>query len=84
LQSDEFRIRAEVLGAREAVRSATIVGAEVLGLPERLGKIQPGAWADLLVVEGNPLRDVSCLLGQGEHIPFVMKSGKVCIDRLPR
>jgi imidazolonepropionase-like amidohydrolase len=84
LQSDEFRIRAEVLGAREAVRSATIVGAEVLGLPERLGKVQPGAWADLLVVEGNPLRDISCLLGQGEHIPFVMKAGKICVDRLPR
>lgn len=84
LQSDEFRIRADVLGALEAIRSATVIGAEVLGLPQRLGRIQPGGWADLIVVEGNPLRDVSCLLGQGEHIPFVMKAGQVCVDRLPR
>jgi imidazolonepropionase-like amidohydrolase len=42
----------------------------------------PGAWADLLVVEGNPLRDVSCLPGQGEHIPLVMKAGKMQVDKL--
>ena len=82
LQSNEFRIRADVLGAHEAIRSATVIGAEVLGLPHRLGRIQPNAWADLLVVDGNPLRDVSCLLGQGERIPFVMKGGTVFVDRL--
>ena len=48
----------------------------------RLGPIVPEAWADLLVVEGNPLSDVSCLLGQGEHIPLVMKAGKTQVDRL--
>ncbi|MGJ5129777.1 amidohydrolase family protein [Bradyrhizobium oligotrophicum] len=82
LQSDEFRIRAEILGAREVIASATVIGAEVLGMQSKLGRIVPGAFADLLVVEGNPLRDVSCLLGQGDHIPLVMKAGKVHIDRL--
>ena len=82
LQSDEFRIRADVLGAAEAIRSATVIGAEVLGLPQRLGRIQEGAWADLLVVEGNPLDDVTCLLGQGEHIRMVMKGGKMYVDEL--
>jgi imidazolonepropionase-like amidohydrolase len=80
LQSDEFRIRAEILGAREVIASATVIGAEVLGMDGKLGRIVPGA--DLLVVEGNPLRDVSCLLGQGEHIPLVMKAGKIQVDRL--
>ncbi|GLH81280.1 peptidase M38 [Bradyrhizobium sp. SSBR45G] len=82
LQSDEFRIRAEIVGAREAIASATVIGAEVLGMEGKLGRIQPGAFADLLVVDGNPLHDVSCLLGQGDHIPLVMKAGKVHIDRL--
>jgi imidazolonepropionase-like amidohydrolase len=59
-----------------------VVGAEVLGMEGKLGRIVPRAFADLLVVEGNPLRDVSCLLGQGDHIPLVMKAGKVHIDRL--
>lgn len=82
LQSDEFRIRAELLGPQAVIASATIVGAEVLGMEGKLGRIAPDALADLLVVEGNPLRDVSCLLGQGEHIPLVMKAGKAEVDRL--
>ena len=48
----------------------------------KLGVIAPGACADMLVVDGNPLRDVSCLLGQGEHIPLVMQNGKVQFDEL--
>jgi len=82
LQSEEFRIRAEIQGAREVIASATVIGAEVLGMQGKLGRIVPEAWADLLVVEGNPLGDVSCLLGQGEHIPLVMKAGKIQVDRL--
>ena len=82
LQSEEFRIRAEIQGAREVIASATVIGAEVLGMEGKLGRIVPNALADLLVVDGNPLRDVGCLLGQGEHIPLVMKAGKVQFDRL--
>ncbi|MDQ0588515.1 metal-dependent hydrolase family protein [Variovorax paradoxus] len=82
LQSDEFRLRAEVLSPAEAIASATVVGAEVLGMPDRLGRLVPGALADILVVDGNPLRDVSCLLGQGERIPLVMKEGVVQFNEL--
>jgi imidazolonepropionase-like amidohydrolase len=82
LQSDEFRIRAEVLDPREIIASATVIGAEVLGMTGKLGRIAPEAWADLLVVNGNPLRDVSCLLGRGEQIPLVMKAGQIQFDEL--
>ncbi|KIQ28444.1 peptidase M38 [Variovorax paradoxus] len=82
LQSDEFRLRADVLSPAEAIASATVVGAEVLGMADRLGRLVPGALADLLVVDGNPLRDVECLLGQGERIPLVMKEGVVQFDEL--
>ncbi|MGJ7510414.1 amidohydrolase family protein [Variovorax sp. GT1P44] len=82
LQSDEFRLRAEVLSAAEAVASATVVGAEVLGMSDRLGRLVPGALADLLVVDGNPLEDVNCLLGQGERIPLVMKEGVIEFDEM--
>lgn len=82
LQSNEFRLRAEVLSAAEAVASATVVGAEVLGMSDRLGRLVPGALADLLVVDGNPLKDVNCLLGQGERIALVMKQGVVEFDEL--
>ena len=82
LQSDEFRLRAEVLGPQAVIASATLVGAEVLGMQGKLGCITPGAMADLLVVDGDPLRDVSCLLGQGERIPLVVQGGKVQFDEL--
>jgi len=82
LQSDEFRLRADVLSPAEAIASATVVGAEVLGMPDRLGRLVPGALADILVVDGNPLRDVECLLGQGQRIPLVMKEGVVQFDEL--
>jgi len=82
LQSEEFRIRAQVLGTAATLASATVVGAEVLGLADKLGCITSGAWADLIVVDGDPLRDVNCLLGQGERIPFVMKGGHIQFNEL--
>ncbi|MDB5831414.1 MAG: peptidase [Caballeronia sp.] len=82
LQSDEFRLRTEVLSPAEAIASATVVGADVLGMTGKLGRLVPGAFADVLVVDGNPLRSIDCLLGQGEHIPFVMKGGHIHFDEL--
>ncbi|CAG9202457.1 Amidohydrolase [Paraburkholderia sabiae] len=84
LQSDEFRIRAEILGNAATLACATTTAAEVLGLPDKLGRIAAGAWADMIVVDGDPLRDISCLLGQGERIPLVMKGGAIEFDELPR
>ncbi|MFO1191752.1 MAG: amidohydrolase family protein [Rhodoferax sp.] len=82
LQSEEFRIRAQVLGPAEVLASATTVAADVLGMQGRLGRLQEGAFADLLVVDGNPLADLSCLAGQGERIALVMKAGQVEFGRL--
>jgi imidazolonepropionase-like amidohydrolase len=77
LQSDEFRLRSQVLSPLEIVRSATLVGAQVLGQVGQLGQITAGAHADMLVVDGNPLASLDCLLGQGERIPVVMKGGNI-------
>ncbi|MDQ2778572.1 MAG: amidohydrolase family protein [Pseudomonadota bacterium] len=77
LQSDEFRIRREVLSAQEVIQCATTTAAEVLNQVGRLGRIQVGAIADLLLVDGNPYRDLSCLLGQGEHLALILKGGVV-------
>jgi imidazolonepropionase-like amidohydrolase len=57
----------------QAIQSATSRAAELLGKRGELGTIVPGAYADLVAVEGDPLADVSVL----EHVSFVMKSGKV-------
>ena len=77
LQSEEFRIRAQVLSIPEVIASATTTAAEVLGQQDKLGRLQAGAIADLLIVDGNPFTDLACLAGQGERIAVVMKAGRV-------
>jgi len=57
----------------EAIRSATLYAAELLGWTDKAGLIAPGAWADLIAVDGDPLRDVTEL----ERIVFVMKGGTI-------
>ena len=73
-QSDEFTLRLPAMPADEIVWSATAVNAELLGQSGRLGCIAPGAHADLLVIDGDPLTDIS-LLQQPERVPVVMKQG---------
>lgn len=77
LQSEELLLRAEVQTPLEVLRSATLVGAELLGQAGQLGVVAPGARADLLLVRGDPLRDLRCLAGQGERIELVMQGGAV-------
>ena len=76
LQSEEFRIRADVLGAHETIRSATLVAAQVLRREGQLGVVAAGALADLIVVDGDPLKDIARLLGQGDHLAAIMKDGQ--------
>jgi imidazolonepropionase-like amidohydrolase len=57
----------------EAIRSATLTSAELLGWEDRVGSLRPGRYADLIAVDGDPLDDVTVL----EDVPFVMKGGAV-------
>jgi imidazolonepropionase-like amidohydrolase len=75
-QSREFSIRAEVLSPAEIIRSATAINAELLQMSGKLGVVWPGAIADLLVVDGNPLKKLALLEGQGAHLRAIMKGGK--------
>ena len=75
-QSREFAIRAEVLSPAEILRSATSVNAALLNAEGDLGVVAPGASADLLVVDGNPLADLGLLEHQGGHLPVIMKDGR--------
>src|SRR5438270_12531852 len=74
-QSREFVIRAEAMPAFDIIRSATIVNAELLNRIGELGVVAPGARADLIAVDGDPLADISLLDGQGERLTHIMKDG---------
>jgi imidazolonepropionase-like amidohydrolase len=57
----------------EAIRSATVNAAELLGRSKELGVVATGAWADVIAVAGDPTKDVRVL----ENVKFVMKGGRV-------
>ena len=60
----------------EAIRSATLIGAEIVRMPGRLGVIEPGAIADLLLVDGDPVADLQLLQHQGQSLAAIMKAGR--------
>ena len=78
----EFELLAKVLTPAEILRSATIVGAELCQMGGEIGIVAEGAKADLIVVDGNPLEDISTLMGDGARIPLIMRDGKVFKDVL--
>jgi imidazolonepropionase-like amidohydrolase len=63
-----------------ALVSATRLNAEILGWDDRLGTVEPGRFADLVAVPGDPLADITVV----ERVGFVMKGGVVYKDELPR
>ena len=64
------------MSAPEIIRSATLVNAEIVRQEGKLGELIPGAHADLLVVDGDPYRDISVFLGDGRNIPAIMLGGR--------
>lgn len=81
-QSQEFTIRAEVQKPVEIIRAATLIGAEIVRMEGKLGCLEPGAFADLLVVDGNPLKNLKVLQEQGKHLSAIMKGGRFHKNRL--
>jgi imidazolonepropionase-like amidohydrolase len=60
----------------QAIQTATINDADLLGWSDKVGTIEPGKWADIIAVDGDPLQDVTTL----QHVKFVMKGGEVVRD----
>lgn len=74
-QSLELVIRGEITSAFDVLHAVTATNAELLNCKGELGIVAPGARADLLVVDGNPLEDLGLLQDQGHHLSVIMKGG---------
>ena len=81
-QSREFLLRAEVLPALDIIRQATTIGAQVVRMEGKLGTLEPGACADLIVLDRDPLADLGVFQEQGRHIAAIMKGGAFHKNRL--
>jgi imidazolonepropionase-like amidohydrolase len=74
LNAHEFAVMVKLgLTPLQAIQAATLNAADLLGWSGKVGTLDPGAWADIVAVDGDPLNDVTTL----EHVKFVMKGGEV-------
>jgi imidazolonepropionase-like amidohydrolase len=64
------------LSAAEALMATTRVAAEAIGIEDRAGTIEPGKWADIIFVRGDPLADIR-VLQDADRITTVMQAGKI-------
>jgi imidazolonepropionase-like amidohydrolase len=76
-QLRELAVRQEFDSPADILRSATSINAELLLQRRKLGTIEPGAYADLLVVDGNPLVDLRVFLDPDRNLKLIMKAGIV-------
>jgi len=75
-ESREFLIRSEVLSPLEIIRSATTVGARIVRQEGKIGTLKAGAYADLILIDGDPLKNLGLFQEQGKHLAAIMKGGK--------
>jgi imidazolonepropionase-like amidohydrolase len=68
------------LSPMQAIQSATVNAADLIGWADRVGSLEPGKFADLIAVQGDPTTDVTVL----EHVQFVMKGGQVVKNELAK
>ncbi|MEQ8652151.1 MAG: amidohydrolase family protein [Kiloniellales bacterium] len=81
-QSREFALRAQVLSPMEIIRQATLIGARILRQEGRLGCLRPGAYADLILLDGNPLEDIALFERHETSLRIIMKGGSLHRARL--
>ncbi len=72
----ELELKAQVMTPMEVLLSATRVNAELFRMQDKIGSVEPGKYADLLVVAGNPLKNLRVLQNQ-DSLRLIMKGGRV-------
>lgn len=80
-QTHEFALRSQVLSSLEILRSATVNPAKMMGYADELGQIKEGFYADLVILNKNPLEDVTVFDKPDAHVLGVMKDGRVYKSR---
>ncbi len=89
-QKDEWTARAKYFTPYEILVQATSLNAELLARAGKrhpcqegpLGVIKPGAYADIIIVDGNPLEDISLLSDPEKNLKLIMKDGKIHKNRI--
>ncbi len=76
-QLNEFTIRSEVCPPMEVIRQATIYAADLFGMKDQIGQVAEGFFADLIVIDGDPVEDISVMTQPDRYLKMVMKGGTI-------
>jgi imidazolonepropionase-like amidohydrolase len=73
----EFTLRRDVFSPLEILRQCTSVNAEMMQMAGQIGCVAPGAHADLLVVDGDPLADIGVMAADGRNVRVIVRAGEL-------
>ncbi len=82
MECTEFTLRKDVFTPVEILRQATSMNAEMMLLEGEIGCVAPGAFADLIVVDGDPLEDIGLLAADGKNLRAIVRGGEVVKNEL--
>jgi imidazolonepropionase-like amidohydrolase len=81
-QSGEFDLRLPAMNPAQALQSATITAAQLMREEGRIGELVAGAWADVLLVDGDPTRELSMLTRPDQGIRLIVQGGRLVKNAL--
>jgi imidazolonepropionase-like amidohydrolase len=81
-QNSEFKLRSQIETPFQTLYSATYKNAELLNMKNKLGIIKPEAYADIIVLEENPLENINVLTNPEKNIKLIIKNGSIVLNRL--
>ena len=81
-QGRELWLRGQIQKPIEVLRSATTINAEIIQMKNKLGTIKENAFADLIIIKGDPLKDLSIFIQSEENILLLIKDGEIKNSRL--
>jgi imidazolonepropionase-like amidohydrolase len=73
----ELELKGQVMKPMEVLLSATRINAEIFRMEREVGSVEPGKYADLIVIKGNPLKDLRVFQNQ-DNLHLIMKGGAIC------
>jgi imidazolonepropionase-like amidohydrolase len=76
-QLNEFALRGQAMPAADVIRAATCNAAELFRMSDRIGRVEAGLLADLIVIDGNPLDDLAVMQDPDRRLMLVMKEGRI-------
>ena len=80
-QLEEFTLRSKVINPLQLIQQATVNAAKLFKMQTEIGQVKEGFLGDLIVLDGNPLENISLLTSPDQYLKFVIKGGKVCFKR---